>query len=45
MNTRVITPDGVKMYRIGGARRKDEPKTLVIVEKWCPWKCSEILKK
>lgn len=45
MNTRVMAPDGLGMFIIGGGRKKDELKTLVIVEKWCPWKYRKIYKK
>lgn len=32
-----MAPDGLGVFVIGGGEKKDRLKTLVIVEKWCPW--------
>lgn len=45
MNTKVMAPDGLGVFVIGGGEMKDILTTLVIVEKWCPWKYRKIYKK
>lgn len=40
-----MAPDRLGVFVIGVGKKKDRLKTLVIVEKRCPWKYRKIYKK